>query len=62
MDRDSMKVLEAACQYLEAKRDGDNLRVESAGRQLEAFEHVQRLNTGYLVTSGIPEPGNGRRG
>jgi hypothetical protein len=56
-----MKVLEAACQYLEAKRDGDNLRVESAGRQLEAFEYLQRLNTGFPGYSAIPERGSGRR-
>jgi hypothetical protein len=54
-------IFQTARQYLEAKRDEDELIIRTAGRQLEAFAYVQMLNTGFPNGSGIPERGSGRR-
>jgi hypothetical protein len=39
-------IFQTARQYLEAKRDEDELIIRTAGKQLEAFAYVQMLNTG----------------
>ncbi len=54
-------VLDAARMYLSAKSEGDDFRIEAAGRHLELIEYFQRLTTGFPSDSGIPERGSGRR-
>jgi hypothetical protein len=53
--------LEAARMYLSAKHEGDDMRIEFAGRHLELIEYFQRLNTAFPGYSEIPERGEGRR-
>jgi hypothetical protein len=51
-------VLEAVAMYLSAKHEGDEFRMEAAGRHLELIEYFLSLNQGFPEWF---ESGSGRR-
>ncbi len=55
-------VLDAVRMYLSAKHEGDEFRMENAGRHLELIEYFQRLNSGNPAIPSRLDGGSGRIG